>query len=168
MKLLTILRIILGAILTLWALPMKVLTLCVEEGRLNIFSSWKELVLIGVFFAFSWCDERLRKQRSLPSLYDKFNTEGIKVFKWVCLGTALLSAFLLWTGIHSLMMGRLAGQIVDGLFIKESDATLSSFYGLFVTYSATAALSASLLLFVSASLQLDKRKRTLRQSGPDA
>ena len=90
------------------------------------------------------------------------------MLKWICLGASLFAAFWLWSRADSFSMRSYVGQEIHGLFVTESDADGFFFYGLFVTYPAAAALSALIPLFVGASTQLHKRKRTLRQSGPDA
>jgi len=171
MKLLRVIRIILAVVLVFGTVPLLVTAFCIGADEVSItdfLSLWKEFGFIAAYFVLSWYESRLRKQRGLPSFYDKFDIKGLAMLKWICLGASLFTAFWVLLGADFLRTSNLGGQMLDDIFVTESDAEGYLFFGLFVTYPAAAALSALIPLFVGASIHLHKRKRTLRQSGPDA
>ncbi len=167
MKPLTAARVVLFVILVLWAIPQLVLTFVSNSRKGNLVDTLLMLLLVfgllAAYFAFSWYAGRLRKQRGLSSLYDKFDTEGIVILKWVCLGAAVFAGYWLYMGIDLLIMGLSPGMEISGLFVTEGDADGFYLLGLPITYLASAALSILISLFASASLQHRKRKRLLRR-----
>ena len=171
MKLLTGIRYVLAGVLVYGLLPLLLLAVC--EGMdavslTDILSLWKEFGLIAVYFALSWYEGRLRKQRGLPGFYDLFNLKGLTLLIWICFGVALFFAFLLLLGADFLRMSDYGGQMLDDLFVTESDAEGYLFLGFLMAYPSALVLSPLLPLLAGASIHLYKRKRLLRMSGPDA
>ncbi len=114
--------------------------------------------LLTIVFTFFMYYDYLRRQRGLPSIYDRFDTEGIVMLKWVSLGAILFFASWLYRGVDFMITG-LSPVNFQTSTLTEADREGWLATGLFVVSVTAAVLSILLPLLVCVCLELRSRKR---------
>jgi hypothetical protein len=161
MKPFTIIRIALGLIYVIWIAPLLAVNAvyCAAEkdfaGMLRLLAI-VFFVLALTFTCFMYSDY-LRRQRELPSVYDRFDTEGIVILKWVSLGTMLLVAYWMFRGVDFMITG-ISPVDFETSTLTESDREGWLVTGLIVVKATAAILSMLFPLFFSVCLELRRRK----------
>jgi hypothetical protein len=161
MKPFTIIRIALELIYVIWIAPLLAVNAvyCAAEkdfaGMLRLLAI-VFFVLALTFTCFMYSDY-LRRRRELPSVYDRFDTEGIVILKWVSLGTMLLVAYWMFRGVDFMITG-ISPVDFETSTLTESDREGWLVTGLIVVKATAAILSMLLPLFFSVCLELRRRK----------